>query len=338
MAPKPAGNITVQRILDDIRLNTATTAGPKQVTSGSDQELLQAIKADIVQASASAPPAGILEQIQMARHHQRGLYDSPVIGERAWLKKITYRLTFFIFHRLYWINDHLMTALEQLYAAIESERQQRSHQLDQIGVQLDRLVALMTQETAALPNNDGDTTAALQSPLARDERAVLYGLVSGLKPGYVLEVSNGEAVGREVISRALEDNRFGQLVSVEISLQQAPHWIQLNPHIRQVRGDLAGVFGVLQETVGATFDLVLLSIVANDAAEAQGYLEYCAGLLSSSAYVLVHHCNYPTVHEAVAQFVSDHPERFTECGILTPYSQHPSMIGGIKLLYAHTQR
>lgn len=70
----------------------------------------------------AAAPSGVNAHLQQAYEQQRDLWQNPVTGARQGIKRIVHSMIFFVLHRQFALNTHMMDAISQLDEEVVSLR------------------------------------------------------------------------------------------------------------------------------------------------------------------------------------------------------------------------
>lgn len=177
------------------------------------------------------------------------------------------------------------------------------------------------------------------------ERLLLYTLVFGVRPRRYLEVGTLFGGSAAIVCAALDalelDTRM-ILVDPEPRVEPAL-WAQLQHRATLVRGYSPAALQDAANQAGGKFDFVLIDgdhSWEGTLRDLNGVLPFCL----DGAYILCHDCFFPTVAQAVDDFVCQHASQVADFGPLTRdtsaaadangniSAEHPARWGGIRVL------
>jgi predicted O-methyltransferase YrrM len=154
--------------------------------------------------------------------------------------------------------------------------------------------------------------------MTRAERLTLFALAFGLRPRRYLEIGTLRGGSALVVAAAMAAaGHAGRLVLLDPEPQIAPeHWERLAGRATLLRARSPEALPQAQEAAGGPFDLALIDgdhTCAGVLRDAEGLLPY----LADGAYVLFHDGFYSEIAQALRAFAERHPDRVTDCGLLT---------------------
>lgn len=144
------------------------------------------------------------------------------------------------------------------------------------------------------------------------ERAVLYVLVRGTRPGRVLEVGTFDGGSALIIASALEDNGYGELFTIDPNPHVSLDTNLFHGRVHFITGESPDAIGRLRETLQESFDLILIDgmhIHEQARKDLMAAIEHA----SPGAYVLMHDAFHYGISEAIREVLED-DERVCDCG------------------------
>ena len=201
----------------------------------------------------------------------------------------------------------------------------------------DRTRMLDTQQFAVL-----NTAPVSMLPA---ERLLLYTLVFGVRPRRYLEVGTLFGGSAAIVCAALDALELDtHMILVDPEPRIAPAlWGHLQRRATLVQGYSPEVLKEAAGAAGGSFDFVLIDGnhgLEETLRDLDGVLPFCVG----GAYILCHDCFFPTVTQAVDEFLCRHASRVVDFGPLTrdtsaaadgngnTSAEHPARWGGIRVL------
>lgn len=177
------------------------------------------------------------------------------------------------------------------------------------------------------------------------ERLLLYTLVYSLRPRCYLEIGTLFGGSAAIVCAALDlldlDTR---MILVDPAPQIDPTlWAQLQRRAALVQGYSPAALQEAAELAGGKFDFVLID-GDHDSEPTLRDLNGVLPICLNGAYILCHDCFFPTVAQAIDNFVCQHASRVIDFGPLTrdtsaaadangnTSSEHPARWGGIRVL------
>jgi predicted O-methyltransferase YrrM len=171
------------------------------------------------------------------------------------------------------------------------------------------------------------------SDMCESDRIMLYALVRGLRPKCALEIGARWGGSAKIISNAMEDNQFGQVVSLEPETD-AFRVKENDLHDRHtlVRGYSPQDTPVAVDKLDDLVDFAFIDALhIHDAAllDFNGIIPF----LAEDAHVLLHDAYHQGINGAIEEVISK-DDRFVDCGFISrhPNLKYPVAYQGMRLL------
>lgn len=177
------------------------------------------------------------------------------------------------------------------------------------------------------------------------ERLLLYTLVFGARPQRYLEVGTLFGGSAAIVCAALDSLELDtRMILVDPEPRVDPAlWAHLERRAVLVQGYSPGALQEAANRAGGKFDFVLIDgdhSWEGTLRDLNGVLPFCL----DGAYILCHDCFFPTVTQAIDEFVCRHASRVVDFGPMTRdtsaaadangnvSAEHPARWGGIRVL------
>ncbi|MDM8531587.1 CmcI family methyltransferase [Anaerolineales bacterium HSG25] len=308
-------------------------------------QVLQEIQAELKQPTSQSTP--MQNSITQTRDLLNQFRSQPVIGSLRGLKKTIYSLNHSTFSQQYDINDALLGLIETLSYDLKQYR----HRTDKKIAQLERQLAQKTHPVDPTSADVGALDEAMPtqtqvSGLAKihtapiwmtmPERVVLYSLIYGLKPRYVMEIGTFKGGSATIICGAMDDNGFGELICVDPKPAIADGtWQEVSHRATLFQGMSPDILAEAAQAVPEPYDFVLIDGdhtydgVVRD-------IEGTLPLLANEAYLLFHDCHYFEVEDGINHCLKKYPQ-LIDCGLISaegnPQQEEPQYIDGRRVIW-----
>ncbi len=152
--------------------------------------------------------------------------------------------------------------------------------------------------------------------MCETDRLMLFALVRGLRPNRALEIGSRWGGSARIITNAMEENGFGQLIGID---PNSKVFRARQQHLHRRYALIAGyspqAIPLAVEKLGGNLDFVFIDgLHIYDAALAD--FRGCLPYLADGAHVVIHDAFHQGVAQAVQQGLEENPE-FIDCGFIT---------------------
>lgn len=151
-----------------------------------------------------------------------------------------------------------------------------------------------------------------QTHLSTPERLFLYSIVRGARPQRVLEIGSALGGSAAIIASALEDNGFGEIISIEPIRRVDPTMACYFGRFRLIESAAPDGIEEAARLAAGKFDFVFYD-GPNVHTEASNILAAITPYVSERAYIVIDNGFHYGVHKAVVDTM-EADQRFHDCG------------------------
>ncbi len=178
--------------------------------------------------------------------------------------------------------------------------------------------------------------------LQHAERHMLFSMILGLRPRWVVEVGTHQGGSALIMVMAMNQVNFGNVVCIDPAPIIKPEtWELLKSRTILIEGFTPDAFAEAHQIAGNYFDFAFIDgdhTTTGVICDIEGVLPY----LQDGAYLLFHDAFNVEVQAGIDQSVAEHPNSLIDCGMITRGKTGPDTQGawwaGLRLLRYATDK